>query len=644
MSYGGRSVSSSSGKNRDIGVADVVSEIAAEPNVERVEEAQFWQVHYGLCMANLKLCVARGPTTALWVDYERAFLLWCRIGWAKGILKGREAAVYTVGIGPADIHHAIAISYFCADVNGSVLVSLNRYIVDMSCIETGEPLEGGASHAGAFKKTGIPAVSAVNAAPQPVFWPQQDWHRRRRGCVQTGRVPLLVAPSLRSTHCRPTCLRLAHIWHTPLSRSTWVAGGSSNTDSSVLVFGVYHVTEHVSCFPRMPQGVTGEHGGMASQDPGLALSPQSGGTIFPSVTGLPAADVAGVEVLLQLVLIVSHTGDKTGVQSQILHTIKRTTAAYSNYVHTGIFENSLLWICPLASTPCSICVPCFPDEDSKLRATSLSVRRGGNCPNSLEVLQQLLAQQQQSHKVTPYLISCLPSAEAPATARVRDSFGSDSTVDFTRCIYRRGHDQPASSYIIRSEATGSRTLVNYNDLPEMTLDEFQTAIEGLDPQDDMWVHFEGRIPETTLSCIQYLRQALPKASISVEVEKPGREGLEQLAAEADVVFYSKGWAESNGYQSAHECLMAQSEVARRATVGAGDTFIAGMLYGLLCHQEDWDAETKVRFAVQLATSKVQMEGFSGVGTHVMADGKGVMEQKATAAPPMCSEADNNLRL
>lgn len=30
--------------------------------------------------------------------------------------------------------------------------------------------------------------------------------------------------------------------------------------------------------------------------------------------------------------------------------------------------------------------------------------------------------------------------------------------------------------------------------------------------------------------------------ISVEVEKPGREGLERLVAEADVVFYSKSWA------------------------------------------------------------------------------------------------------
>ncbi|POS75357.1 cation efflux family protein family [Diaporthe helianthi] len=38
----------------------VVREIESEPNVTRVDEAQFWQVHYGLCMATLKLCVNRG--------------------------------------------------------------------------------------------------------------------------------------------------------------------------------------------------------------------------------------------------------------------------------------------------------------------------------------------------------------------------------------------------------------------------------------------------------------------------------------------------------------------------------------------------------------------------------------------------------
>ncbi|TGJ86185.1 hypothetical protein E0Z10_g2599 [Xylaria hypoxylon] len=59
MSYGGRS-GSTSGKYKEFGVSDVLREIETEPSIERVEEAQFWQVHYGLCMANLKVSVARG--------------------------------------------------------------------------------------------------------------------------------------------------------------------------------------------------------------------------------------------------------------------------------------------------------------------------------------------------------------------------------------------------------------------------------------------------------------------------------------------------------------------------------------------------------------------------------------------------------
>ncbi|KAK1754722.1 cation efflux family-domain-containing protein [Echria macrotheca] len=41
-------------------VSAVVREIEAEPQVARVDGAQFWQVHYGLGMANLKVRVARG--------------------------------------------------------------------------------------------------------------------------------------------------------------------------------------------------------------------------------------------------------------------------------------------------------------------------------------------------------------------------------------------------------------------------------------------------------------------------------------------------------------------------------------------------------------------------------------------------------
>lgn len=44
----------------DGSVSAVVRDIESEPNIARVEEAQFWQVHYGLAMANLKICLVRG--------------------------------------------------------------------------------------------------------------------------------------------------------------------------------------------------------------------------------------------------------------------------------------------------------------------------------------------------------------------------------------------------------------------------------------------------------------------------------------------------------------------------------------------------------------------------------------------------------
>ncbi|KAK5658518.1 hypothetical protein OQA88_1910 [Cercophora sp. LCS_1] len=188
-------------------------------------------------------------------------------------------------------------------------------------------------------------------------------------------------------------------------------------------------------------------------------------------------------------------------------------------------------------------VPSFPQEDSKLRASSLRIRRGGNCPNSLEVLLQLL----DPNAVKTHLISTLPSAISASTSQIFTSFGPNSTsVDFAHCLYREEHDAPASSYIIRNAATGSRTIVNFNDLPEMTTDEFSRAADAIlatDQAGEFWWHFEGRIPETTLQCIRHLRRVTPQSTVSVEVEKPNREGLGALAAEADIVFYSRSWAE-----------------------------------------------------------------------------------------------------
>ncbi|KAH6892131.1 Ribokinase-like protein [Thelonectria olida] len=292
-------------------------------------------------------------------------------------------------------------------------------------------------------------------------------------------------------------------------------------------------------------------------------------------------------------------------------------------------------------------VPFFPSEDSKLRATSLNIRRGGNCPNTIEVLEQLLAERD---GIQLYLVSCLPNASSAATRRIVASFGPDSKLDLRHCIYREASVEAASSYIIRSDETGSRTLVNYNDLPEMTMDEFEPIVKSFSPDQETCWHFEGRIPDTTLQCMRIIRDALPNARISVEVEKPGREGLPKLAAEADVVFYSRSWAEGRGHESAESCLRTEAHenawlalctwgadgaagLSRPAgeevrcpakdetgggisvvdAVGAGDTFIAGMLYGLVCHVDDWSVGQKVKFAVRLATLKVQREGFARLG-------------------------------
>ncbi|KAI8635317.1 pfkB family kinase [Xylariaceae sp. FL1651] len=306
-------------------------------------------------------------------------------------------------------------------------------------------------------------------------------------------------------------------------------------------------------------------------------------------------------------------------------------------------------------------VPHFVAEDEKLRASNIVRRRGGNCPNTLEVLQQLLASDD-SVAVALNLISTLPESSSPAVQEIRSSLGAAVSTD--TCIYRHGQSEPASSYIIKSLATGSRTIINYNALEEMKYDEFVQKSRSLDSgSEGMWYHFEGRIPDVTLRCIQYLRSATPRTTISVEVEKPGREGLQDLVPLVDVVFYSKSWAQSNGYKSAEECVLAQARVAPNAlllcctwgemgasalepyksksicesapafkfadgrpivdTVGAGDTFIAGILYSYISGHRDWTLQRRLGFANELAGRKVTQEGFAGLAqlVHVRHSGK-----------------------
>lgn len=132
-------------------------------------------------------------------------------------------------------------------------------------------------------------------------------------------------------------------------------------------------------------------------------------------------------------------------------------------------------------------MPAYPQEDDKLRASDLETRRGGNTPNTLEVLQQLI---QSGHDDTTRLnlISVLPARDSSASEHIRSSLPD---VNSDRCLYREDATEAASSYIIKSQATGSRTIVNYNELDEMTVAEFQGAVESIrDMPSDQWFHFE----------------------------------------------------------------------------------------------------------------------------------------------------------
>lgn len=65
-------------------VATVVRDLQADPLVSGVEEAKFWQVHYGLCMANLKVRVKASEPETLKVRDRVAALVRNRLGGGYG--------------------------------------------------------------------------------------------------------------------------------------------------------------------------------------------------------------------------------------------------------------------------------------------------------------------------------------------------------------------------------------------------------------------------------------------------------------------------------------------------------------------------------------------------------------------------------
>lgn len=268
----------------------------------------------------------------------------------------------------------------------------------------------------------------------------------------------------------------------------------------------------------------------------------------------------------------------------------------------------------------------YPGEDVEVRALERRFAQGGNASNTLVVLSQL------GHRCSlAAVLAAEPGGQPLRQALVR------SGIDIGYCCMEP-HGVTPTSYILLNRQNGSRTIVHYRDLPEFSYQHF--AMVDLTPYD--WVHFEARNVGETYTMLKRVRRESPHVRISVEVEKPRRDGEELLFPLADVLLFSRAYVRMHGYREPSVFLremharlpgvvlvcswgeqgaygVAQDGQTYFAaayvpngivdTRGAGDTFNAGMIDALLRHQ---DLAEALRWSCQLAGKKCGIEGLENL--------------------------------
>ena len=271
-------------------------------------------------------------------------------------------------------------------------------------------------------------------------------------------------------------------------------------------------------------------------------------------------------------------------------------------------------------------VAAYPPEDAEVRALGQRLSRGGNATNTLAVLSQL------GHRCAWGGVI----ADEPDSRHILDDLQALG-IDTEPCVHHAGGKAP-TSYICLSRDSGTRTIVHYRDLPEFSCDDFAR----IDLSNWDWVHFEGRDPAQTRAMLKRLRRLRPGLPCSLEIEKP-RPGIEALFELPDLLLFSRAYAEARGYPRASALLRALRPQCPQAllvcawgdlgaaamdrdgslwespafvppqvmdTVGAGDVFNSGFIYGLLRGRAPRLALDQ---ACRLAGRKCGQFGLEGLG-------------------------------
>lgn len=267
-------------------------------------------------------------------------------------------------------------------------------------------------------------------------------------------------------------------------------------------------------------------------------------------------------------------------------------------------------------------VDTFPAEDSEVRAIASTTQPGGNAANTAGILAQF------GHRAELAAVVAEGAAGTDLLARLEAR-----AIGTAPCVRKPG--ATPTSHILRSRATGSRTIVHHRALPELGGGD----LDGLPWGEYDWLHFEGRNPAALGVLLHRARSALVDQPVSLELEKP-REGLEACLQYADVLMLSRDWAatlaatpqaalhilarrlpdriltvtggaEGAWLAAAGEVLHCPPSPDLRVvdSVGAGDTFNAGLIDALVSGQPPEQALTA---AVRLAERKLAQVGQEGL--------------------------------